>query len=45
MKKYNREFKTEALKLSDEIGVKMAAAQLGIQYYTIADWGKNRKSM
>jgi transposase len=44
MKKYSKEFKTEALKLSDEIGVKKAAAQLGIQYYTIADWRKNRKA-
>ncbi len=44
MKKYSKEFKTEAVKLSDEIGVKKAAAQLGIQYYTIADWRKNRKA-
>ncbi|NLB37595.1 MAG: transposase [Clostridiales bacterium] len=43
MKKYSKEFKAEALKLSDEIGVKKAAAQLGIQYYTIADWRRNRK--
>ena len=42
MKKYSNEFKTEALKLFDEIGVKKAASQLGIQYYTIADWRKNR---
>jgi len=44
MNKYSKDFKAEALKLSDEIGVKKAAAQLGIQYYTIADWRKNRKS-
>lgn len=44
MKKYSKEFKVEALKLSDEIGVKKAAAQLGIQYYTIAEWRKNRKA-
>lgn len=43
MKKYSKKFKTEALKLSDENGVKRAAAQLGNQYYTIADWRKNRK--
>lgn len=42
--KYSKEFKQEALKLSDEIGVKKAAAQLGVQYYTIADWRKNRKA-
>ena len=30
MRKYDKEFKEEAVKLSDEIGVKQAAAQLGI---------------
>ena len=29
---YSKEFKEEALKLSDEIGVKKAAAQLGLKY-------------
>lgn len=38
MTKYSREFKEEALKLSDEIGVKTAALQLGVPYYTLADW-------
>ena len=32
---YSKEFKEEALKLSDEIGLKKAAAQLGIKYYTL----------
>ena len=41
MAKYSREFKEEALKLSDEIGVKKAASQLGLPYYTLADW-RNR---
>ena len=41
MAKYSREFKAEALKLSDEIGVKKAASQLGLPYYTLADW-RNR---
>ena len=41
MAKYSNEFKKEALKLSDEIGVKKAAAQLGLPYYTLADW-RNR---
>ena len=31
MSKYSKEFKEEALKLSDEIGVKKAALQLGLQ--------------
>lgn len=43
MAKYSKEFKEEALKLSDEIGVKAAAQQLGLQYYTLADWRKLRK--
>ena len=38
MAKYSKEFKTEALKLSDEIGIKKAAQQLGLNYYTLADW-------
>ena len=42
--KYSKEFRQEALKLSDEMGVKKAASQLGVQYYTIADWRKNRKA-
>ena len=30
MSKYSKEFKEEALKLSDEIGLKKAAQQLGL---------------
>ena len=37
MTRYSKEFKEEALKLSDEIGNKKAASQLGIPYYTLAD--------
>ena len=44
MAKYSREFKEEALKLSDEIGVKKAAQQLGIAYYTLADWRSIRRN-
>ncbi len=36
--KYEKSFKQEAVKLSDEIGIKKAAQQLGIPYYTLADW-------
>ena len=43
MKHYSKEFKEEALKLSDEIGVKKAAQQLGIAYYTLAVW-RSRKN-
>ena len=38
---YSNEFKAQALKLSDEVGTKKAAAQLGIPYFTLADW-RNR---
>ena len=33
---YSKEFKEEAIRLSDEIGSKKAAARLGIPYYTPA---------
>ena len=33
--KYSKEFKEEALNLSDEIGVKKAAQQLGIDLKTV----------
>lgn len=31
---YSKEFKAEAIRLSDEIGNKKVVAQLGILYYT-----------
>jgi transposase len=42
--KYDNTFKREALKLSDEIGVRKAASQLGIPYYTLAEWRSIRKN-
>jgi transposase len=44
MRKYDKEFKEEAVKLSDEVGVKQAAAQLGIPYYTLTEWRQKRKA-
>ena len=41
--KYDNTFKLEALKLSDEIGVRKAAAQLGIPYYTLAEWRSSER--
>ena len=35
MATYSKEFKAEAIRLSDEIGNKKAAEQLGIPYYCI----------
>ena len=43
MTTYRKEFKEEAIRLSDEIGNKKAAAQLGIPYYTLADWRNHSK--
>ena len=43
MAKYSREFKEEAMKLSDETGVRKASEQPGIPYYTIADWRNHSK--
>lgn len=40
---YDKTFKEAAVKLSDEIGVKVAALQLGIPYYTLSGWRNNRK--
>jgi transposase len=42
MKHYDKQFKDQAEKLSDEIGTKKAAEQLGLPYYTIAEWRKKR---
>lgn len=39
--KYSKEFKEQAIKLSDEIGVKQACAQLGLVYGTLVDWRKS----
>lgn len=39
--KYSKEFKEQAIKLSDEIGVRQACGQLGVLYGTLADWRKS----
>ncbi len=39
--RYSKEFKEQSIKLSDEIGVKQACAQLGLVYATLADWRKS----
>ena len=43
MTTYSKEIKEEAIRLSDEIGNKKVAAQLGIPYYTLADWRNHSK--
>ena len=44
MATYEKSFKEEAVRLSDEVGVKQAAGQLGIPYWTLADWRAARKT-
>ena len=45
MIQYTKEFREQAVLLSDEIGVKKAAEQLGVFYNTLSDWRKRRNSM
>ena len=40
---YDKSFKEEAVRLSDEIGVKKASEQLGVPYYTLTDWRRKQK--
>ena len=44
MSKHTLEFKREALKLSEELGVQEAARQLGVSVYTLKDWRKRFKN-
>lgn len=41
MKRYDKAFKEEAVRLSDEIGPKKASEQLGA-YHTLQDWRRRR---
>ena len=43
--RYTKEFKEEALKLSDAIGVRNTAEQLGLNYNTLMDWHKYRQNV
>jgi transposase len=43
-RKYDKQFKEEAVRLSNEIGVKRASEQLGLSYHTLSDWrGEKRR--
>ena len=41
--RYDKAFKEEAVRLSDDVGVKEASNQLGIPYNTLTTWRKERK--
>lgn len=43
MNKYDKQFKEEAMRLSEEIGLKRASEQLGVPYYTLSDWRSSRR--
>lgn len=45
MIQYTKEFREQAVLLSDEIGEKKVAEQLGVFYNTLSDWRKRRNSM
>ena len=40
MKNYTAQFKEEALKVSDEMGVRKACEKIGIPYGTLSGWRK-----
>ena len=40
---YDKNFKEEAVRLSDESGVKKASEQLGVPYYTLTGWRRNER--
>jgi transposase len=42
--RYEKEFKEEAVKLSEEIGAKKAAENLGVPYHTVLDWRKAKRA-
>lgn len=42
--RYSKDFKEEALKLSDEIGLGKAASRLDVPYHTLSDWRNKRKA-
>jgi transposase len=43
MRQYSTDFREQALKLSDEIGLQKTFKQLGVNYETLSGWRKIRK--
>ncbi len=43
MKRYDKQFKEEAVRLSQEIGVRRSAEQLGLSYHTLSSWRRSKK--
>ena len=42
MNNYDQQFKEEAVRLSNDMGVKKAAERLGIPYHTLSGWRKQQ---
>jgi transposase len=42
MKRYDKQFKEEAVRLGKEIGTRRAAEQLGLSYHTLAGWRRDK---
>ncbi|MGI5899724.1 MAG: hypothetical protein ACOX8S_07355 [Christensenellales bacterium] len=45
MKRYDKQFKEEAVRLSQEIGVRRSAEQLGLSYHSCPVGGESQRSM
>lgn len=43
MKRYDKQFKEEAVRLAQEIGTRRAAEQLGLSYHTLSGWRRNKQ--
>ena len=43
MKRYDKQFKEEAVRLSKEIGTRRAAEQLGLSYHTLSGWRRSKQ--
>lgn len=44
MKRYDNQFKEEAVRLAQEIGTRRAAEQLGISYHTLSGWRRSKQA-
>lgn len=44
MKRYDKQFKEEAVRLAQEIGTRRAAEQLGLSYHTLSDWRRSKQA-
>lgn len=42
MKRYDKQFKEEAVRLSKEVGTRRAAEQLGLSYHTLSGWRRSK---